>query len=342
MIASVQNTVPETLSVPTAALLLLVGLGLLLMGGHLLVSSASSLARRMGVSPLMIGLTIVAFGTSAPELALNLVAVIDSPAGAQLAWGNVVGSNMANIGLVLGIACLLSPLTVQSAALNRDLPLVMGVTLVFVLINLSGPGSAKQGLSTLDGGILLGGFVVVCTVWFATLRMGSKDPLLKEVTASLEHTPAPMLLAIGGVIGGLAMLIFGAGAAETGAVDLAHAVGLSEAVIGLTIVAVATSLPEVATAVVASRKNENDIAVGTVLGSNLFNLVLVMGASALIRDIPLPDGGMIALLIMAGFTLALAVLWTRRHTLSQAWGGLVLIAWLATMVWSVVGLPAAG
>jgi cation:H+ antiporter len=283
----------------------------------------------------MIGLTIIAFGTSAPELALNMVAVYKSDAGAQLAWGNIVGSNMANVGLVLGLACLISPLMVRGAALHRDLPLVLGATGLFTALMFLPPEvRGRPGVDRLDGMVLLAGFLIVLALWFRAGRRDMHDPLVTEgQRADSGHSTAASVSLL---VGGLLLLLGGAWAAERGAVDIARHVGLSEAVIGLTIVAVATSLPEVATALIAVRKNENDIAVGTVLGSNLFNIVLIMGLSATYRDIPMPSGGPVALAAMCLFTLALVWLYRPKRTLGRGWGAMVLAGWVAIMVWSVL------
>jgi len=337
MLSLVQDTLatPIPVNAPLAVALLLCGLAALLFGGHGLVTGASSLARRGGISPLMIGLTIVAFGTSSPELALNMVAVTESQEGAQLAWGNIVGSNMANVGLVLGLACLISPLMVRGAALHRDLPLVLGATALFTALVFFHPGmDSGPGLGRLSGVVLLVGFLVVLTLWFHAGRHDMNDPLVTE--GQREDNGRSTTASVCLLVGGLLLLLGGAWAAQRGAVDIARCVGLSEAVIGLTIVAVATSLPEVATALIAIRKNENDIAVGTVLGSNLFNIVLVMGLSVTLRSIPMPPGGWVAIGAMCLFTLALVWLYRPKRTLGRGWGVLVLAGWVAVMVWSVL------
>ncbi len=344
MLSLVQDTFAtvQPISTPSAAMLLILGIAALIAGGHLLVTGASNLAHRAGVSPLMIGLTIVAFGTSAPELALNVVAVWESPAGAKLAWGNIVGSNMANIGLVLGLASLISPLRMSGRGLRRNLGILLGVTAGFIALMMlpPGPGPDGSGLAFADGLLLLAAFILVCVWWFAAALRADDAQLMQEASATVGKTPMPWWTALGLVIAGLVLLLGGAGAAETGAVDLARNFGVSETVIGLTIVAVATSLPEVSTAVVASMRNENDMAVGTIIGSNLFNIVLVMGVSSLIQPIGLPAGGTTALVLMAAFTVMLAMIYLPGRTLGRAWGGIALAGWIGVMVWSVVAMDA--
>ncbi len=340
MLNLLQDTVAThvPVGIPLAIALLLGGLVALLAGGHALVEGAAALARRLGVSPLMIGLTIVAFGTSAPELALNVIAVAGSPEGAALAWGNVVGSNMANIALVLGLACLLKPLRVKGKALRRDIPLLQVVTIGFIVLLLVTPHvSGHQGLSRIDGGLLLAGFIAVTVVWYVSGRRAKDGPLVHEITDHLPEAQQSLLVSISLVVGGLVFLLCGAWAGKTGAVDLATHLGVPEVIIGLTIVAVGTSLPEVATAIIATRRDETDLAVGTVIGSNLFNLVLVMGASALIRPIPLPPGGIFSLGAMFAFTLSLLVVYTPRRRLGRAWGMTMLIAWVGVISWLAFG-----
>ena len=334
MLGFVQDTVhaPLPVSAPLAVVLLLCGLAALLLGGHGLVEGASALARRTGVSTLMIGLTIVAMGTSAPELALNLYAVAASPAGALLAWGNVIGSNMANIGLVLGVACLIRPLTVRGQVLWRDLPMLQVVTLVFIVLVLLPLDSTSVHTLTRPGGfVLFGMFIVILGIW---IRTGRRVSPAVEVDCNPPQDSRSVGSSIALLLGGLLLLLGGAWATEFGAVDIARHLQISEAIIGLTIVAVATSLPEVVTAIIAARRNQCDLAIGTVIGSNVFNLVLVMGASSLIHDIAMPPGGSIALVAMAVFTVALLWVYTPRRKLGRAWGMAVLIAWVAALIWS--------
>ena len=336
MLNLLQDTVAThvPVGIPLAIALLLGGLVALLAGGHALVDGAAALARRLGVSPLMIGLTIVAFGTSAPELALNVIAVADSPEGAALAWGNIVGSNMANIAMVLGLACLLGPLRIKGNALHRDIPMLQGVTIGFIVLLLVTPHvSGHPGLSRIDGGILLVGFIAVTVVWYISGRRQKDGALVREAAERLREAPRSLLVSMGLVAGGLVFLLCGAWAGETGAVDLARHFGMPEVIIGLTIVAVGTSLPEVATAIIATRRNETDLAVGTVIGSNLFNLVLVMGVSALIRPIPIPHGGMLSLGAMFVFTLSLLVVYTPGRRLGRVWGVTMLVAWVSVITW---------
>lgn len=325
--------------------LVIIGLAALLFGGHLLVTGAAGIAKSLGVSGLLIGLTVVAFGTSAPELALNVTAAASSPAGVELAFGNVIGSNMANIGLVLGLACLMGPIIIRGQVLRQDLPLLIGAELTLILMAWLTPGIDRFG-----GIILLVGMIGVSVLWYRNARDHADDALTVE--AETLATQEPMLkwwVAISLVVSGLVLLLSGAKAAEVGAVAVAQYAGVGEVVIGLTIVAIATSLPEVATAVMAVRKNESDLAVGAVVGSNLFNILLVLACTALVRPIPLPEGHSDwTMIIMLALTLALYLGPIRLETspsgrseevqsqLGRAWGGSVLTIWAMVMVWTVL------
>ena len=324
--------------------LVTIGLAALLFGGHLLVTGAAGIAKRLGVSGLLIGLTVVAFGTSAPELALNVTAAASSPAGVELAFGNVVGSNMANIGLVLGLACLVSPIIIRGQVLRQDLPLLIGAEMVMIAMAWMTPGIDRLG-----GIILLVGMIGVSILWFRNAQAHADDALTIEAESlAIQEPTLKWWMAVSLVLSGLALLLSGAKAAEIGAVAVAQYAGVGEVVIGLTIVAIATSLPEVATAVIAVRKHESDLAVGAVVGSNLFNILLVLACTALVRPIPLPEGHSDwTLIIMLALTLALYLGPSRRQTsrnghsefesqLGRAWGGSVLTIWVLVMIWTIV------
>ena len=324
-------------------MLVAVGLIALLGGGQLLVSAASSIARRLGVSSLLIGLTVVAFGTSAPELALNVTAAASSPAGAELAFGNVVGSNLANIGLVLGIACLIGPVVIRGQILRQDLPLLVITELALICIAIVTPGVNRIG-----GLILLCGMLAMATLWFRNALTRRDEPLPEKAAAVGEvERRRPLFMAILLLLIGLGLLIAGAKSTEIGAISLARLAGVGEVIIGLTIVAIATSLPEVATAVIAVSRNEADLAVGTVVGSNLFNILLVLAITALVRPIPLPtDHAAWTMAPMLGLTCALYLGVVRpwqgkgkrlksEGRLGPVWGCGVLLTWILVMCWTV-------
>ncbi len=243
------------------------GLLLLVGGGELLVRGASSLAARLGLSSLVIGLTVVAFGTSAPEVAVSVGATLDGRGA--LAVGNVIGSNVFNVLFILGGSALIAPLVVSRQILRVDVPVLLCVSLLGLVMSL-------------DGRIGIGDGVILMLVFLAylvfTLREGRK-----QAAADKPATPrASAVLSIGLVLAGLALLVLGAHYFVSGAVDVARLLGMSETVIGLTIVAAGTSLPEVATSLTAAWRGERDIAVGNVVGSNIFNLLFILGVSAFV------------------------------------------------------------
>jgi len=256
-----------------AYVLMLAGLGFLVIGGELLVRGASALARAVGLPSLIIGLTVVAFGTSAPELAVSLKAVLVGQA--DLAFGNVVGSNCFNVLFILGISALIVPLTVSAQLVRLDVPVMIAASAVTWV--LAADGVVSRG----EGWVLCAG-IVGYTVWL--IRLGKKHQRLCDPSESGQQTapqePIRLLVTVLPVLLGLVLLVVGARWLVEGAVDLAQLLGVSELLIGLTIVAAGTSLPEVATSVVASIRGERDIAVGNIVGSNIFNLLAVLGASA--------------------------------------------------------------
>jgi len=275
------------------ALLLAGGLVLLVGGAEALVRGASSIARRAGISPLVVGLTVVAFGTSAPEMA---VSIGSSVAGqGDLALGNVVGSNIFNVLFILGLSALATPLVVSSDLVRRDVPLMLGVSLLVFAFALNGT------IGRWDGALLTGGIVIFTIYQILQGRSAASDhanppPVsvstgsdrgdVATATGSSSGTsPASeMNVWIAGVLtlGGLGLLVLGSQWLVQGAVAIAQAAGLSELVIGLTIIAGGTSLPELATSMLASLRGQRDIAVGNVVGSNIFNLLAVLGCSAMV------------------------------------------------------------
>ncbi|HUO85735.1 MAG TPA: calcium/sodium antiporter [Thermoanaerobaculia bacterium] len=260
-------------------LLFLGGLALLVGGGELLVRGASRFAVSVGISPLVVGLTVVAFGTSAPELAVSVLASLTGEA--DLAVGNVVGSNISNILLILGLSALVAPLTVSQQLVRLDVPLMIGVSVVMLLMALNG------NISTLEGTILFGGVVLYSV--FAIRKSRSESRNVKEqyeeefgAHSSARRTTRQTTVDIVLVMTGIALLVSGSRLLVVAAVSMAQSFGVSELVIGLTIVAIGTSLPELATSVVAAVKGERDIAVGNVVGSNLFNILCVLGLTAVV------------------------------------------------------------
>ncbi|WP_456379180.1 calcium/sodium antiporter [Thiolapillus sp.] len=298
------------------------GLVVLVWSADRFVAGAAGLARAMGISALIIGLTIVAFGTSAPEMLVSAMAALQGNSG--LAIGNAVGSNIANMALVLGVTALIAPLAVQSRTLSREFPLMLIVMLAAWVLLWNGQ------LSRLDGALLLAGmFAVVLWTIHLARTSGADDPLLEELVGEIPES-MPKGRAWWLLLSGLALLLASSKLLVWGAVGIAQLYGVSDLVIGLTIVAIGTSLPELAASVAAARKQEHDIAVGNVVGSNLFNILAVLGiagtigssavdSAVLYRDFPLMLVLAVALYIMArGFR-------RNGHGLIRRWAGAILL-----------------
>lgn len=278
--------------------LFLIGLVLLIGGAELLVRGASALAAALRISPLVIGLTIVAYGTSAPELAVSVQSGVAGQG--DLALGNVVGSNIFNVLLILGLSATIAPLIVSRQLVRRDVPLMIGVSFVFLLLALDG------GISRLDGLLLFAGAISYTAY---TVIQSRREPQPPANTTASERPPAPWPVQVALLVVGLGMLVLGSRWLVNGAVAFAEALGVSELIIGLTIVAAGTSLPEVATSVLASLRGERDIAVGNVVGSNIFNLLSVLGLTALVSPAAIPvSGAALAFDIPVMLAVALACL----------------------------------
>jgi cation:H+ antiporter len=259
---------------PMTILLMIVGLGLLVAGAEALVRGASRLAAAFGISPLVIGLTVVAFGTSSPEMA---VSVMSAYAGqADLAVGNVVGSNIFNVLFILGLSAAIAPLLVSRQLIRLDVPIMIGISFLLLLLALDG------SINRLDGVILFAGIISYTAFQIIQARREKKANDASEEVIEKPHTPLQWLTNVGFVIGGLLLLVLGSNWLVDGAVYIAQSLGVSELIIGLTIVAAGTSLPEVATSVIASIRGQRDIAVGNVVGSNIFNILAVLGLSSLV------------------------------------------------------------
>lgn len=258
--------------------LLVGGLAVLIAGAEMLVRGASRLAAAVGISPLVIGLTVVAFGTSSPEMAVSVQSALSGQAGANIAMGNVIGSNIFNVLLILGLSAAIAPLIVAQQLVRLDVPIMIGVSVLVLLLALDG------AIGRLDGLLLFAG--VIAYTAFA-IYQGRRESKVVEAEYAQEFSAKPrgagqVLLNIAFVVVGLGLLVLGSNWFVDAAIAIARVLGVSELVIGLTIVAAGTSMPEVATSVMASLKGERDIAVGNVVGSNLFNLLAVLGLSALV------------------------------------------------------------
>ena len=263
--------------------LVLAGLVLLIAGGEALVRGASTVAVKAGISPLVIGLVVVSAATSAPELAVTVGAVLEGEPG--LAIGNVIGSNIANILLILGLSAVLSPLVIRRQVVRFDIPVMLGISVLLVVVSLDGV------LSLVDGILLLGGLVLHAALSIFVGRKESQDASILPADMPLNSKPVRLWLAVVLLTLGVGLLVLGAQTLVTGAVNIAVDLGVSGLVVGLTVVAIGTSLPELATSIVALRRGERDMAVGNIVGSNIFNIGLVLGLPAIIfaEGIPIPD-----------------------------------------------------
>lgn len=298
-------------------LLLIIGFGLLIKGADLLVQGASSVARQLRVSDLVIGLTVVAFGTSSPELFVNVTA--SSLGNTEIAIANVLGSNIANILLVLGVASVIYPLRVQKGTAWKEIPLgllaacVLGVLANDTMID----GAGFSALTRIDGLVFLSFFMIFMYYSFSIAKVS--EPM-KDLVPAKRHGILVAILMIGG---GLIGLTVGARWIVDSAVRIALRFGLSESFVGLTIVAIGTSLPELATAAVAAFKRNAEIAMGSVVGSNIFNIFFVLGITSTINPLPFqPKNNIdIAMVILASFLLFLCM-FTGRTRLLDRWEGL--------------------
>lgn len=311
--------------------LFVLGLFLLIGGAELLVRGASRLASVFGISRLVIGLTVVAFGTSAPEFAINLRAAFTG--NADLAVGNVVGSNIFNVLFILGLSALIVPLVVSIQLVRLDVPIMIGASVMMLIMGLDGVVGWADGL------ILVTAFVVY-TVW--TIRESRKQTRAEE--SSEPPSPQPSLVLQGGyVVAGLGLLVVGSRWLVDGAVTAAEALGVSELIIGLTIVAAGTSLPELATSVMASIRGERDIAVGNVVGSNIFNVLAVLGVTGLAAPsgIPVPQAALaFDLPVMIAVAVACLPVFFHENRIDR-WEGGVFLAYYAAYTAYLV-LDAAG
>jgi len=307
------------------ALLLLTGLVALYFGAEWLVRGGASLAVRLGVTPLLVGLTVVAYGTSTPEL------IVSSTAAAQgqgaIAIGNVVGSNIFNIGFILGLTALVAPMRVQLQLLRFDTPVMVGVALLFLLFFRDGSIQRWESL------VFLAGIVLYTVVNVRLARRQASADVRQEFDDSVPKPTGSPWTDTGLIVAGLATLVLGSRLFVTGAVDLARLFDISDAVIGLTIVAAGTSLPELASSLMAAWRKQPDIAIGNVVGSNIYNILAILGVSGMLAS-PVNGQGvsLTDTLIMIGFSAVLLVIAWSGFTLRR-WEGALLLALYGGYLW---------
>ncbi len=307
------------------SVLVIAGLVLLSWGADRFVHGAASVARNLGVRPLLIGLTVVAFATSAPEILVSVVASIEGQPG--LAFGNAIGSNIVNIGLVLGITAMVRPISLESATLQHEMPALLAVSLLTVSLFLD------SYLSRVDGLVMLTGLVITM-IWLARLglRSAANDPFVLDYEAEI---PADVSMPMASVwlIVGIGALLLGAELLVSGAVGIAVLLEVSDVVIGILVVALGTSLPELAVSVASALKREYGLAIGNIVGSNIFNLLAVIGAAATIAPTAIePTVLSLHIFVMVAFTLVLYAMtydYDNKTSLTRIEGLALLIAFFA-------------
>lgn len=301
---------------------IIIGVAMVLIGADRLTEGASSLARRFGVPEIVIGLTIVACGTSAPEFFVSLMSALNGTPG--MAVGNVVGSNTMNTMLIVGCAAIVAPMAISRPTVRKDIPFAIGASVLLLLLTLD------SMVGRFDGIILILGFAgfMAYSLWQA------KDGGTKTTTV---HKEKP-LLSIFWILLGLAGLVFGSNLFVDSASSVASSLGASQGVIGLTVVAGGTSLPELATSVVAARKGQSAIAIGNVIGSNVFNILLILGATAAITPLQMEGVTILDLGVMLGSIFLVWLFSFTRYTVER-WEGVVLVGgYLAYLAWLLNGL----
>ena len=309
-----------------------IGLALLVFGADRFVHGAAALARNLGIAPLLIGLTIVAFATSAPEILVSIIAA--GRGEPDLAIGNAIGSNITNIGLVLGITAILRPIKLNSATLRREMPALLAVTLLTISLFLD------SYLSEVDGMVLLTGLFIVM-VWLTRLGMRSaaNDPIKAEFEAEIPRGVKTWAAALWLLVG-LGLLLFGADLLVDGAVAIAREIGVGEVVIGVTLVAIATSLPELAVSLVSAFRGEFGLAIGNIVGSNIFNLLAVIGIASVIEPAQLPPSVLtLHIFVMVAFTLVLFAMtydYDGKGKISRFEGFSLVAAYVAYITYVVV------
>lgn len=295
------------------------------LGAELLVRGSSTLAIKLGIKPLVIGLTIVAFGTSAPELA---VSIESSLAGrSAIALGNVIGSNIANIGLILGIMAVITPIKIELQLIRKQIPLVIAGSLLlwFLLID--------QQIDFYDGIYLVCGLLGFLLFNFQQARRDQAACKLIESNPIISRPRKPSLYYIGMLTIGAILLVYGSGLFVQSAIDLARLLGISEAIIGLSIIAIGTSIPELATSLIAAYKKEPGLAVGNIVGSNLFNILGILGITGLISDVSGSEFDLVDLSVMLSYSvILLPFAWTNLR-ISRTEGAILLAGYIAYMIY---------
>lgn len=310
-----------------SAFVMLGGLVLLATGAEGLVRGSTALALRFGVTPLVVGLTVVSFGTGSPELFVSIQAALKGESG--LALGNVVGSNISNIALILGLSSLARPMKVRSELIKREVPLMIAITLLLCLLLLDGM------LSRLEGLLLVAGSIGYTTYAYIAARRDRSAVIAEQFEEALVESRRAAWLDVLFVVIGFVLLLGGANVLLIGAMNIAEQFGVSQVVIGLTIVAIGTSLPELAASVVASTRREPDVAFGNAIGSNILNILLILGVAAVIRPIETQGLRLFDIgVLVASAVILLPLMW--RGWVLNRWEGGFLVASYVVYLYSVV------
>ena len=312
------------------------GVVLLLLAGTALVHGASALAARHGVPPMVVGLTVVAFGTSSPELVVNIVGALRGET--DLAFGNIAGSNIANLGLVLGAAALVHPMTIQGQLVRRELPLLLLGTTVLLVLILDLPLLNQPPVLTIADGLVLlllfSVFVYITVKDFVDQKHDALMTDIREIEGKLPSSPTSGTLALWGYIGfGIAGLALGGHMTITGGSSLAEALGVPPVIIGMFVIGVGTSLPELVTSIIAALNDESDLCVGNVVGSNLFNALVVLPVSTLFAPVAVPAGGVMDILVsLALCALLLPIFFFGNTRMNRTVGLTFVVIFLGYMV----------
>ena len=317
---------------------MILGIALLIGGGTLLVRGASEVAANLGVSPLVVGLTVVGFGTSAPELVVNVVGAMRG--ATALAFGNVVGSNISNLGLVLGAAAIMTPITIQGQVVRREVPLLLLATSVMTVMALDGPLDGRMAMIDRSEAVVL--LLLFCIFIYINaldmVQIRRADPLIVNIEDNplVETQPEGRFRWVL-LIAGIVLLSIGGEMTVRSGVSLADKFGVSPAIVGLFAVAVGTSMPELVTSIIAAVRRESDLALGNVVGSNIFNSLIVLPASGLISQISIPRGG-ISDLVMSWMLAALLVpiFIFGKARMGRMTGSFLLIAYASYVVVRVI------
>jgi cation:H+ antiporter len=300
-----------------------VGFAALYFGAKALVKGGAGLAVRFGLTPLVIGLTVIAYGTSSPEMVVSVQATLSGTGAISI--GNIVGSNICNIGLILGLCAIVSPLRTEVQVIRREVPIMIGVAVLALVL------LADAHLARWEGGLLLAGLIVY--TWLTVRAARAETAALAGEAVDALSKPLGLGWSVAGVVGGLGVLIVGSHFFVRGAVELAEHWGMSQVAIGLTIVAIGTSLPELATSLIAATKQQGDVAIGNIVGSNIFTLLGILGVAALIQPIDAPGLEWPYLVAMVLLSLALLPLARSGGRISRWEGAGLLAVYIGYTLW---------